>query len=138
MPFFIYLDRVLLDQIEYVTKNLAGYAQYPVMIVRQSDVIREKNLACYGNKQDWITSQILIKICGLIGMLLSPSFLIPLLFGVLIGYLLGLVSRGFGKNRTMKDEHTYFFQFDKSLLGLMLLSAFILGVFLTYFFLIGV
>ena len=32
--------------------------------------------------------------------------------------------------------HSYFFQFDKSLLGLMLLSAFILGVFLTYFFFI--
>jgi len=132
------LDCVFLDQIEYVTKNLAGYALYPVMIVRQSDEIREKNLAWYGNKQDWITSQILIKICGLIGMLLSPSFSIPLLLGVLIGYLLGLVSRGFGKKRTMKDELTYFFQFDKSLLGLMLLSAFILGVFLTYFFLIGV
>ncbi len=34
-------------------KNIA---QYPVMIVRQSDAMREKNLACYGNKQDRIAS----------------------------------------------------------------------------------
>jgi Na+/H+-dicarboxylate symporter len=71
-------------------------------------------------------------------MLMSPSFSIPILLGVLLGYLLGLVSRGLGKNRTMKDGPTYFFKFDKLLLGLMLLSAFVLGVFLTYFFFICV
>jgi len=69
-------------------------------------------------------------------MQMSLSFSIPILLGVLLGYLLGLESRGLCKNWTMKDEPTYFFQFDKSLLGLMLLSAFILGVFLTYFFFI--
>jgi hypothetical protein len=69
-------------------------------------------------------------------MLTSPSFSIPLFLGVLLGYLLGLVSRGLWKNRTMKGEPSSFVQFDKSLLGLMLLSAFILGVFVTYFFFI--
>jgi hypothetical protein len=69
-------------------------------------------------------------------MLMSASFLMPILLGVLIGYLLGLVSRGLWKNWTIKGEPTCFFQFDKSLLGLMLLSAFILGVFLTFFFFI--
>ena len=59
-----------------------------------------------------------------------------MMIGVLLGYLLGLVSRGLWKYRTIKGEPTYFFQFDKSLLGLMLLSAFMLGVFLTYFFFI--
>ena len=67
-------------------------------------------------------------------MLTSPSFSMPLFLGVLLGYLLGLVSRGLWKNRTMKDVSSDFAQFDKSLLGLMLICAFILGVFLTYFF----
>ncbi len=69
-------------------------------------------------------------------MQMSLSFSIPILLGVLLGYLLGLVSRGLWKNWTIKGEPTYFFKFDNSLLGLMLLSAFILGVFLTYFFFI--
>ena len=69
-------------------------------------------------------------------MLMSASFLMPILLGVLIGYLLGFVSRGLWKNWTMKDEPTFFFQFDKLLLGLILFSAFILGVFLTFFFFI--
>jgi len=34
-------------------------------------------------------------------MLTSPWFLMPMLLGVLLGYLLGLVSRGLWKNRTM-------------------------------------
>jgi len=46
------LDCVLFDQLEYVPQNIAGYAQYPVMNVRQADARQEKNLACYGNKQD--------------------------------------------------------------------------------------
>jgi len=58
----------------------------------------------------------------------------PLFLGVMLGYLLGLVSQGLWKNRAIKDEPTYFSPFDFSLLGLMLLFAFILGVFLTYFF----
>jgi len=57
-----------------------------------------------------------------------------MLLGVLLGYLLGLVSRGLWKNRTMNDVPSDFVQFDKTLLGFMLLVAFTLGVFLTYFF----
>jgi len=67
-------------------------------------------------------------------MLTSRSFSMPLLPYALLGYLLGLVSQGLWKNWTMKGEPSSFVQFDKSLLGLMLLSAFILGVFLPYFF----
>jgi hypothetical protein len=69
-------------------------------------------------------------------MLTSPSFSIPLFLGVLLGYLLGLVSRGLWKTRTKNNVSSNFVQFDKLLLSLMLLSAFILGVFLTYFFFI--
>jgi Na+/H+-dicarboxylate symporter len=67
-------------------------------------------------------------------MLTSLSFSMPLFLGVLLGYLLGLVSRGLWKNRAMKNLPSIFLQFDNSLLGLMLISAFIVGVFLTYFF----
>jgi Na+/H+-dicarboxylate symporter len=59
-----------------------------------------------------------------------------MMIGVLLGYLLGLVSRDLWTYRTMKDVSSDFAQFDKSLLCLMLISAFILGVFLTYFFFI--
>ena len=69
-------------------------------------------------------------------MLTSPSFSMPILLGVLLGYLLGLVSRGLWKNQTMNNVTSDFVQFDKTLLGFMLLFAFILGVFLTYFFFI--
>lgn len=54
--FCIDSDCVLLDQIEYVTQNIAGYAQYPVMIVRQSDAIREKGFADYTSRRALITS----------------------------------------------------------------------------------
>jgi len=69
-------------------------------------------------------------------MLISPSFSIPILIGLLLGFLLGLLSRGLWKARTVNNVSSNFVQFDKSLLGLMLISAFILGVFLTYFFFI--
>ena len=59
-----------------------------------------------------------------------------MMIGVLLGYLLGLVSRGLWKYQTKKDVSSDFVQFDKILLCLMLISAFILGVFLTYFFFI--
>ena len=62
---------------------------------------------------------------------------IPLLFGVLLGYLLGLVSRDFLKRRTSQNPLNSFDQFDQMLFLLMLLSTFVLGVFITYLFLSG-
>jgi len=60
---------------------------------------------------------------------------IPLLLGVVLGYLLGLVSWDFWKSRTSQSILIYFAQFDRMLFLFMLLSAFALGVFLTYLFL---
>ena len=57
-----------------------------------------------------------------------------MILGVMIGYLLGLISLGYIGYRTAVRKVTFVDTLDKTLVGLLLLSAFTLGVFLTIFF----
>jgi hypothetical protein len=66
-------------------------------------------------------------------MLLSVDMM-PMILGVMIGYLLGLISLGYLGYRTAVRKVTFVDTLDKTLVGLLLLSAFTLGVFLTFFF----
>ena len=66
-------------------------------------------------------------------MLLSVDMM-PMILGVMIGYLLGLISLGYFGYRAAVRKVTFVDTLDKTLVGLMLLSAFTLDVFLTIFF----
>ena len=66
-------------------------------------------------------------------MLLSVD-MVPMILGVMIGYLLGLISLVYLGYRTAVRKVTFVDTLDKTLIGLLLLSAFTLGVFLTFFF----
>ena len=45
----------LFDQIEDVNHNITVDTQCPFLIVKQSDAIREKELAYYTSRRAWIT-----------------------------------------------------------------------------------
>jgi hypothetical protein len=62
----------------------------------------------------------------------SQSSAIPALVGILVGLSLALVSWGFLRTQTHRSESPQVEARDNLLLGLLVLAAFGLGVFLTY------
>lgn len=60
--------------------------------------------------------------------------MMPMILSAMIGYLLGLISLGYFGYRTPIRQGAFVNTVDKTLVGLLLLSAFSLGVFLTFFF----
>jgi hypothetical protein len=64
---------------------------------------------------------------------LMPSVsVIPILLGILVGLLLGLVAWGFWRARGHEIGDSLMGSRDDVLLGLLILAAFALGIFLTY------
>jgi len=61
-------------------------------------------------------------------------FLIPLLLGSLLVWMLGLLFWKLMCHRKPKSIYAHFSQFDQTLMRFLILCAFSLGVFLTYFF----
>lgn len=65
--------------------------------------------------------------------MLSSVEMMPVLIGALIGCLSGLISLSYLYYRTTIRRVTLVDTFDKTLIGLLLLSAVTPGVFLTFF-----
>jgi ABC-type multidrug transport system fused ATPase/permease subunit len=67
-------------------------------------------------------------------MVMRPSGTIPFVVSILVGFLLGLVTVGLLRLRRSPTDDSILGANDVLLLGLLILAAFALGVFLTYVF----
>lgn len=68
-------------------------------------------------------------------MAVSSGSVVSLTLGVLVGYLMGLATWMVWSRYAPQGTQAYFAQFDQILIGLSVLCAFALGIFLAYFLL---
>ena len=67
-------------------------------------------------------------------MSMSSTNAVPLLIGILVAALLGLIAWGFWKHRRRQDGDGLMDTYDRILTGLLILFILALGVFVSYTF----